>query len=148
MHWGNRKNGRWLPWGKSSTAFAAPLFEIMGWDTERVYRICCTYYREADAQLLVFELSEAESHHRKTNSTPDEIATSEDVIPFPSAWSESFGPNAEAVRQMEKAEAVLYANGKGIEQAAVLAPTGNDITQESMNGYLIAAETIMQKMRA
>lgn len=148
VHWGKQKNGRWQPWGKSSAAFAVPLFEIMGWDAARVYRICGTYHREGNAQLLVFELSEAESHRRKTQADSGAIAAPGTDMPFPSAWSESFGPNAEAVRQMEKAEAVLYANGKGIGQAAVLAPTGNDITQESMNGYLIAAETIMQKMRA
>ena len=147
VHWGKQSNGRWLPWGKASTAFSVPLFEIMGWNTECVYRICGTYYREQDTQLLLFDLSEAESHHRQTKSASNTPAKTKERPSCPQEWNSTFGPNANLVRKMKEADAVIYANGRDIGQTAVLAPTGNDITQESMNSYLIAAENIMQKLR-
>lgn len=65
----------------------------------------------------------------------------------PSSWSESFGPDAMAIHHMKKTDAAIYADGRGIEQAAVLAPNGNDISREELDDYLVTAENIIEKMR-
>ncbi len=139
VRWGKKADGHWKPCRKGAGAFAVPLYEIMGWDAACSYRICASYYREGNCHLLLFDLTEAECHHDKKESAIDDSV--------PSSWSESFGPDAMAVHHMKKTDAAIYADGRRIEQAAVLAPTGNDISQEELNEYLVTAENIMEKMR-
>ena len=105
----------------------------MGWNVECSYRVCATYYQEGDAQLLLFDLEDAEPQQGRTTS--------------PLMSDEGFGPDAETVRRMKKADADTYANGRGIEKEAILAPNGNDITQEALDDYFVAAENIMEKIR-
>ncbi len=133
VRWGKKKNDHWTACAKGASAFAIPLFEIMGWNVECSYRVCATYYQEENAQLLLFDLEDAEPQQGHTES--------------PLTLDEGFGPNAEIVRRMKKADADTYANGRGIGKEAILAPNGNDITKEALDDYFVAAENIMEKIR-
>lgn len=147
VHWGKKTNGHWSTCGKGASAFAVPLFEIMGWNTSCSYRICASYYQEGTAQLLLFDLTEAECYRKRMESASDDSAQAETEASVPLAWRDSFGPDAKAVRRIKKADAAIYGNGRGIEQEAVLAPNGNDISREELDDYLVTAENIMEKMR-
>lgn len=60
IHWGRKKDNRWIPSPKSISGFADVLLSIMGWDPDNRYRLCGQYLTDGEDQMLVFDLQEPE----------------------------------------------------------------------------------------
>ena len=66
---------------KSCRGFAAPLYELMAWETELKYRMRGRFVSEGDDRLMLFDLEEPEMIKRELVETPvvvlPEVATTE-----------------------------------------------------------------------
>ena len=60
IHWGRKKDNRWVPSPKSISGFAGALLTMTGWNPYNRYRLCGQYLTDGDDQMLVFDLQEPE----------------------------------------------------------------------------------------
>ena len=154
VHWGKQTNGRWTANVRSAVAFAQPLFRIMEWDLENVYRVCALCYRENGERLLLFDLSEAEivrigtERENTAAEAANEKASRRAARIFPSAWAGNFGPFANHEWRRQEEEARLYANGRACGLTARTIEKLCPITEEDVNDYLSHAERIMERVGA
>lgn len=154
VHWGKQTNGRWTANVRSIVAFAQPLFRIMGWDLENVYRVCALCYRENGERLLLFDLSEAEimrigkDREKPVADAAKEHPSRHTARVFPSAWAETFGPVANHEWRRQEEEDQLYANGRACGLTARTIEKLCPITEEDVNDYLSHAERIMERVGA
>ena len=58
--WGRKRDGKWVGLQRSISGFAAPLYEVAGWDTTNKYKLCGQYLSDGDTQMLLFDLAEPE----------------------------------------------------------------------------------------
>ena len=60
FQWGKMKEDRWRATPRSIKGFAAPLYDITGWDVTDRVRLCGQYLADDETQMLIFDLSEPE----------------------------------------------------------------------------------------
>ena len=60
IHWGRKKDDRWVPSPKSISGFAGALLTMTGWNPYNRYRLCGQYLTDGEEQMLVFDLQEPE----------------------------------------------------------------------------------------
>ena len=81
FRWGRMKEDRWRSTPRSISGFAAPLFDITGWDSTDRIKLCGQYLTDGETQMLLFDLSEPEIIRLVQQATiiADESIYTEDV---------------------------------------------------------------------
>ncbi len=158
IHWGSLKENRWTVLEKSCRGFSAPLYEVMGWDTECKYRLRGAFQSDGKDMLMLFDLEEPEIIHRvpveDVPSEPEEAMKEEKtdkgtkpqfrrVITFPEAWEGTFGKRV----QDHYLERVHYAGNWDVLRPAQEVFGVNPITEEEIEALLYEAQTIIDTIR-
>ncbi|MDD3184551.1 MAG: recombinase family protein [Clostridia bacterium] len=112
IKWGKLKDGKWFVLPKSCKGFAAPLYEIMGWEKSCKYRFRGQYQTNGNEQVLIFNLEEPEIIKsedivcEEAETQTEDIENSENTdkikkirkkkIVYPANWVSGFGNKIES----------------------------------------------------
>ena len=170
VHWGKRKDGRWICTPRSITGFVRALFEITGWEESCRYRLCGQYVAEGNSQMLLFDLSEPETirtvkkgeifpETEITEAASDESKSSEaasdetQVIQvygiessFPDGWKGRFGPRIEEKSQT-LFERIHYQGSWEILRPAKIYMTAGGVDERVLAEVNIEAYKMLEEMR-
>ena len=168
VHWGRRRNGKWVCTPRSITGFVRTLFEITGWESACRYRLCGQYICEGDSPILLFDLSEPETirtvekailvQEEETEAVQDEApetsgAGAEEVIQicgiessFPKNWNDSFGLRPKE-RSRTLFERIRYQGDWEILRPAKIYMTAGGVDERVLAEVNIEAYKMLEEMR-
>lgn len=158
ISWGCLKDGKWIVREKSCRGFAAPLFQMMDWNTELKYRMRGSYVSDGEDRLMLFDLEDFEEINRVQVETvpiePDQREIEDarpqkpkykNVISYPERWRNSFGRTYEEdALYLEK---IHYSGNWDVFRPAREVFGVNPITEAEIDTLLHEAEKIIERIR-
>ena len=168
VHWGKRRNGRWVCTPRSITGFVKTLYEITGWENACRYRLCGQYMSEGDSQILLFDLSEPETirivergtvlpeeekdperdvaHETSEPETEDVIRVYGIESSFPKDWDDTFGLRP-GERSQALFERIRYQGDWEILRPAKVYMTAGDVDENVLITVKSEAHKMLEEMR-
>jgi DNA invertase Pin-like site-specific DNA recombinase len=172
IRWGTLRNGKWAVLPKGCKGFANPLYHLLGWASDRKYRLRGQYRGIGDEQMILFDLSEPEvtvkesiteessdsgildATEQNVRNTLDSDAKSKEELPlesgtksvtyFPKDWAFSFGRKTDEVLFLERVK--CYGEWDVLRPAKTV--EGMEIiTQEVLDDLRREAKALMERMR-
>lgn len=91
--WCNQRDNKLIPRKIACRIFTVMLMELMGWNTDKRYRIIGSVIKANSDHLILFDLNDYETFDRKAGR--DDAKATERNSHFPEEWGNSFGLTAE-----------------------------------------------------
>jgi hypothetical protein len=166
IRWGKLRNGKWAVLPKGCKGFANPLYHLLGWTSDRKYRLRGQYQGIGDEQMILFDLCEPEvtikesitekaadpgindngrSNGKSTvDSDAEPDAKSVTATYFPKDWASSFGRKTDEMLFLERVKCFgewdVLRPAKTVEGMEI-------ITQEVLDDLRGEAKALMDRMR-
>lgn len=93
FRWCSYKDGKKIPRKIVCRIFSSMLTELMGWSSEKRYKIMGIVVKTNSGSLILFDLNNYETFDRKAGR--DDAKATERNSHFPEEWGDSFGLTAE-----------------------------------------------------